>query len=161
MPRLRPVRSALVIATVALTAAATLTGCSSTVSMEPAASANDPACAEVMVRLPDTVGGEQRRWTDAQATASWGDPSTVLMTCGLDTVDASTLPCQSAGGVDWLIDESQAPNYRFVSFGREPAIEVYLDNEVVSSRDVLERIGAVADDALSPTGAVCTDRPTD
>lgn len=53
-----------------ITAAITLTGCSQTVHMEPAKYAEDVRCAEVSVRVPDTLAGERRRWTDAQATAA-------------------------------------------------------------------------------------------
>ncbi|MFV0373014.1 DUF3515 family protein [Microbacterium sp.] len=144
-------------AAIPLALALTMTGCSTTVAMEAAAEANDPSCADVMVRLPDRIAGEDRRWTDAQSTASWGDPSSVLLTCGVPVVGASELPCQSAGGVDWIIDDSDAPRYRFTSFGRSPAIEVYLDYEIVSSRDVLDAIGAKADEVLPVTGAACTD----
>ena len=83
-------------------AAVTLTGCSSTVSMTPAKGANDPACAAVTVRLPDAVDGQQRRWTDAQATGAWQSDdgrTTVLLTCGLEPPAPSMLPCQTAGGV--------------------------------------------------------------
>ncbi len=63
--------------------------------MTPAADANDPVCAEVSVRLPDSVDGEPRRWTDAQATGAWGNPSVVLLTCGVEPPAPSTLACQT------------------------------------------------------------------
>lgn len=126
--------------------------------MTPAKDANDPACAAVMVRLPDSVDGQERRWTDAQATGSWGDPSTVLMTCGLPAAAPSTLPCQTAGGVDWLMDDSEAPNYRFTTFGRTPAVEVYLDYDVVSGARVLGDL-ATAVQQLPTNGQACTERP--
>lgn len=138
-------------------AALALTGCTSTVSMTPAKQANDPACADVMVRLPGAVDGQDRRWTDAQATGSWGDPASVLMTCGVATPGPSTLPCQNVGGVDWLIDDSEAPNYRFTTFGRTPAVEVYLDYDVVSGAQVLGDL-TTAVQQLPTTGAVCTER---
>lgn len=128
--------------------------------MQPAEDANNPACAAVMVLLPDSLDGQDRRWTDAQATASWGSPSTVLFRCGVEVLAASELPCQNAEGVDWLIDDTDAPRYRYTSFGRDPAIEVYLDNEKVSSRDVLTALSAKADGVLPVTGVVCTDRPS-
>jgi len=151
----RPRLSALLLVAAA---ALSLTGCASTVSMTPAKQANDPACAAVMVRLPDSVDGQQRRWTDAQATGSWGDPTTVVLTCGVDAPGPSTLPCQSVGGVDWLIDDSEAPRYRFTTFGRTPAVEVYLDYDVVSGASVL---GALSNAALQlpSDGAVCTEKP--
>ncbi|MEJ1155702.1 DUF3515 family protein [Microbacterium marmarense] len=138
-------------------ALALATGCTTTVPMQPAADSNSPACAEVMVRLPDSVDSQSRRWTDAQATAAWGDPSSVLMTCGVIPPGPSTLPCQTVDGVDWIIDDSEAPRYRVTTFGRTPAVEVYLDNEVVSSATVLERLsGAVAQIPSEGTG--CLER---
>ncbi|MCT9001531.1 DUF3515 domain-containing protein [Microbacterium memoriense] len=139
--------------------AASLTGCSTTVAMTPASESNDPGCAAVTVRLPDSVDGQSRRWTDAQATGAWGTPTTVLLTCGVAAPGPSTLPCQSAGGVDWLIDDSEAPNYRFTSFGRTPAVEVYLDYDVVSARTVLDALGTAVQQ-LPADGSICTERPT-
>ena len=128
----------LLASVLAVTIAATLAGCAGTVSMQPAAGSNDPACADVSVALPGTLDGQARRWTDAQATAAWGDPAAVLLTCGLEPLGPPTLPCQTVNGVDWVIDETDAPKYRVTSFGRVPAVEVYLDNDVVSSADVLD-----------------------
>lgn len=136
-----------------------LTGCAGTVSMQPAEGANSPDCAAVTVRLPAVVDGQPRQWTDAQATGAWGSPSSVLLTCGLETPGPSTLQCETVGGVDWLIDNSEAPLYRFTSFGRTPAVEVFLDYDVVSGRDALAAVSpAVA--LLPETGSVCTPRVT-
>lgn len=136
-----------------------VTGCASTVSMTPADAANDPACAAVIVRLPDSVDGQQRRWTDAQATGSWGTPASVLLTCGVASPGPSTLPCQTFGGVDWLIDDSEGSNYRITSFGRSPAVQVYVDTEVVSGSAVLDALGQAVQQ-LPSSGAECTEKPT-
>jgi hypothetical protein len=141
----------------ATTAAAALAGCASTVSMQPADAANDPACADVSVGLPGTLAGEPRRWTDAQATAAWGDPASVLFTCGLEPLGPTTLPCQTVNGVDWVIDETDAPKYRVTSFGRVPAVEVYLDNDVVASAEVLDALSLVVS-RLPADGSTCVAR---
>jgi Protein of unknown function (DUF3515) len=141
----------------ALTAAAALAGCTSTVSMQPADDANDPACADVSVLLPGSLAGQERRWTDAQATGAWGDPAAVLFTCGLEAPGPSTLPCQTVNGVDWIIDESEAPKYRVRSFGRVPAVEVYLDNDVVASAEVLDALSLIVS-RLPADGSTCLDR---
>lgn len=123
--------------------------------MQPAPQAEDPACAEVVVRLPDAVDGQERRWTDAQATGAWGDPAAVLLTCGLEPPGPTTDRCITIGGVDWLVDESESPRFRLTTYGRMPAAQVYLDNEVVSPNEVLDALaGAVG--TLPRTGA-CTD----
>ena len=130
---------------VATLALITLGGCATTVNLEPAANSNDPGCAEVMVRLPSQLGGLQARYTNAQATAAWGDPAAVLLRCGLEPVEVSTLPCVSAAGIDWLVDDSLAPSYRFISYARFPAIEVVVDSNNASGITSLESIaGAVA-----------------
>jgi hypothetical protein len=152
---LRPTRAAFAAFT--LVAAIALAGCSTTVSMEPAPDANDPACADVTALLPGTLAGEPRRWTDAQATGAWGDPAAVLLTCGVEPIGPTTLPCQTVSGVDWVIDESEAPRYRVTTFGRVPAVEVYLDNDVVSSADVLEDLSLLVS-RLPSDGATCLAR---
>jgi hypothetical protein len=130
---------------VAAMALLTLSGCAATVNLEPAADSNNPGCAEVMVRLPSQLGGLPERYTNAQATAAWGDPAAVLLRCGLEPVEVSTLPCVSAGGIDWLVDDSLAPSYRFISFARFPAVEVVVDSDNASGVTSLEGIaGAVA-----------------
>ena len=134
-----------------------LAGCGATVALDPAPDANDPHCADVTVRLPATVGGQERRWTDAQATGAWGTPATVILTCGVEAPGPSTLPCHTVEGVDWIIDDAEAPHYRITTFGRTPAVEIYLDNDIVPSADVLDRLSRIV--SLLPTdGATCTDR---
>ena len=151
--------ASLAAAATILLAGTLLTGCASTVSLEPAAGANDPACADVIVRLPSSVDGQARRWTDAQATGAWGDPASVIVTCGVPEQGPTTLPCTPVNGVDWVIDDSDAPRYRVTTFGRTPAVEIYLDNDVVSSAQVLDTLSQVVA-VLPENGSVCTDAGT-
>jgi hypothetical protein len=130
--------AALSAAAIALTLS--LSACSPTVSLEPAADANNPGCAEVIVRLPDAVDGQERRTTNAQSTAAWGNPATVILRCGIEPVEISTLPCVTASGVDWLVDESAKPSFRFISFGRDPAVEVIVDSENAVGVNVLDSL---------------------
>ena len=131
-----------------------LTGCTPAVVVEPAASSNDPACAEIMVRLPDEIGELPGRYTTAQATKAWGDPSAVIFRCGIEPVEVSPLPCVTAGEIDWLVDDSAAPNFRFISYGREPAVEVIVDSEAASGISSLEAISAAVS-IIDPI-SVCT-----
>ena len=135
-----------------------LAGCAGTVSLTPADNANDPACAAVSVRLPASVAGQDRRWTDAQSTTAWGSPASIILTCGLTPPGPSTLPCRSLDGIDWLVDESQAADdrYTFTTFGRDPAVQVYLDYTVAGSADVLGSVSRILAAQLPSTGAVCT-----
>ncbi|MCR2811614.1 DUF3515 domain-containing protein [Microbacterium sp. zg.Y1090] len=152
MSRLRP--SAALTAVLGLLL---LTGCgTSSVSLTAAPDANDPLCAEVTVRLPSTVDGADRRWTDAQATAAWGDPTAVILTCGVTPPGPTEARCITIGGVDWIVDESQAPRYRITTYGRTPAVEVFVDNEQVSPNEVLSRFAPYIVDTL-PRERQCTE----
>jgi hypothetical protein len=119
-----------------------LTGCAPTVHLSPAEGANSVACAELMVRLSDKVDGLTRRLTDAQSTAVWGEPAAVIFRCGLPEVTVSKLKCVTEEGVDWLVDDSAAPSYRFITFGRNPASEVIVDSTKAVGVNVLDQIGA-------------------
>ena len=118
-----------------------LAGCAPTVHLSPAEEANSVSCAELMVRLSDEVDGLTRRSTDAQSTAAWGEPAAVIFRCGLPEVTVSSLKCISEEGVDWLVDDSKAPSYRFITFGRNPASEVIVDSKKAVGVNVLDEIG--------------------
>lgn len=120
----------------------TLTGCATTISLDPASDANNPACASVVVRLPDTIDSAQKRETNAQSTAAWGDPASVIFRCGLEPVTISKLACVTASDVDWLVDDSKRPSYRFISFARTPAIEVIVDSKTASGVTVLDELAS-------------------
>jgi hypothetical protein len=118
-----------------------LTGCAATVVMPAAPLANDPGCAEVIVRLPNETDGQAKRTTNSQSTAAWGEPVAITLTCGLEPVMVSALPCITAGDVDWIVDDSDKPNYTFISFGRTPATAVTIDSTKSSGANVLEDLG--------------------
>ena len=118
-----------------------LTGCSATVVMPAAPLANDPGCAEVIVRLPSETDSQAKRTTNSQSTAAWGEPVAITLTCGLEPVMVSALPCITAGDVDWIVDDSAKPNYTFISFGRTPATAVTIDSTKSSGANVLEDLG--------------------
>jgi hypothetical protein len=142
--------SKLITLVTASVLAAALAGCTPTVNIEAAPLANDPGCAEIIVRLPETVGESQKRMTNAQSTAAWGNPAAVLLRCGLEPVEASTLTCVTAGDIDWLVDDSAKPKYRFITFGTKPATEVVVDSEQMAGVTALESLaGAVQNVAAS------------
>ena len=132
-----------------------LSACAATVNLEPAELANDPACAEVSVRYPSEIGELSQRYTNAQATSAWGEPTAIIARCGLEPVEVSELSCVSAGGVDWLVDDSQAPNYRFISFARNPAVEVIVDANKASGVSALEALANAV--SKIPATKVCTE----
>jgi hypothetical protein len=117
-----------------------LGGCTQVVPLPAAEDATNPACADVIVHLPAIVAGLEQRETDAQATSAWGTPAAVVLRCGVPVPDpTATLPCvpDSVGGVDWLIDDSEDPFFTFITYGRDPTIEVRINSETVSGRSAL------------------------
>lgn len=152
----------LAVAAGALVVASALAGCTPTVHLEPAHDANNPACADVSVRLKDvtSISDQERRWTDAQATRAWGpegEDSSIILRCGV-TVPAPTaeLQCVSISGIDWLVDASETPYLRMTTYGRDPAVQVYVNTGVVSSNDVLAS-GIAPAVASIPAERSCTD----
>jgi hypothetical protein len=79
----------------------------------------------------------------------------VLLRCGLEGVEVSALRCVTAGDVDWLVDDSDAPNYRFISYARYPAVEVIVDSENASGVTALESLAQAV--AQIPATKVCTE----
>ena len=132
-----------------------LTGCAPMVALEPAEDANNAECAEIIVRLPDELAGEQIRRVNAQSTGAWGEPVSVILRCGLEPVEVSALPCVTAGEIDWLVDDSNAPSFRFVSFARFPATEVIIDSTKLAGVTVLEQLSSTI--AILPATKRCTE----
>ncbi|CAB4551030.1 MAG: DUF3515 family protein [Actinobacteria bacterium] len=119
-----------------------LTGCAPVVPLEPAEQANNAECAEIIVRLPDELAGLAERRVNAQSTAAWGEPAAVILRCGLEPVEVSPLVCVTASDIDWLVDDSEAPSYRFITYARSPATEVIVDSNVVAGVTVLDELAA-------------------
>lgn len=141
-----PARARRASAALLVTGVLVLAGCAGTVPLDPGPEANDPECAAISVRVPDTIGELERRTTNAQATAAWGEPAAVIYRCGLPEQGPSDLPCFDVDGVDWLLDESNAPRYVFTTYGRSPVTEVIVDVDFVAGADAVR--------ALSPAVSV-------
>jgi len=152
----------LVVAAVLLLGATLLGGCATTVHMEPADDADNPLCADVTVGLNNvsSIADLDRRWTDAQATGAWGEPgndSAVLLRCGVDVpAPTAELQCVSLEGVDWLVDASETPYLRLTTYGRDPAVQLYIDTKTVSSNDVISSRALVGAVTSIPAEGKCT-----
>jgi hypothetical protein len=120
-----------------------LSACAPVVDVAPAKDAANPACAPMMVALPDTMGDAGLRKTNSQATAAWGDPSKVILRCGVNVPGPTTDRCVSVNGVDWVIKEGD-PEWTLTTFGREPATEILMDPDQISSATVLAELSAAA-----------------
>jgi len=141
-----------------------LAACTPTVALEPAADAADPACAAVTVRLPseidegDTVFAA--RETNAQATGAWGDPTVVVLHCGVaQPAPTSDLPCntvvdRTGNSIDWLVDGSADPIFTFTTYDKAPAVSVTIDYDSIGSASVLNAI-SIAVSQLPENGHHC------
>lgn len=119
----------------------TLAACSSPVTIPPAQHAPAAECAEVIVNLPDTLEAQPSRSTSSQSTAAWGDPAVLLFRCGLEMPVASDEVCFEAGGIDWLSLADDEGNYRFISYGRDPAVELIVSADTqLNNRAALEQL---------------------
>lgn len=139
-------RRSVALVTVAVALSSLLAGCSNggTVSVEPAENATDPACASVVLNLPDTIsdGDVQldKRTTSSQATGAWGSPAAVVMRCGVPEPAPSTAQCTTVDDVDWVNVAVDGATYTWVSYGRTPAVEVTLDNNRATAIAALSAI---------------------
>lgn len=124
-------------------AALALTSCSPAVDVPAARDAANPACAPMMVALPEAIGDARLRKTNSQATAAWGDPSLVILRCGVNPPGPTTDRCVSVNGIDWVIREGN-PVWTLTTFGREPATEILMDPEKISSATVLADLAVAA-----------------
>lgn len=148
-------RARLIPAAVVVASALTLAGCAAEVPLTAAPDANNPTCAAVTVRLPNSVAGQAQRETNAQATGAWGTPATVLLHCGVAVPGPTTLPCVEVNGIDWIEDDSAKPLYRYTTFGRSPATEIVVDSRKVSGTSALVDLGTAVG-AIAATDK-CTD----
>ena len=151
-----------VVAAAALAIGAVLlAGCAPAVGLNPPPPhANDPHCADVMVHLPDRLQGQSgtlsRRETDAQSTAAWGDPTAVILGCGVPVPGATALPCILYDDtIYWLRQRDDARKvWHFTTFGRDPALELTVST-AQSPGPILDQLNAAVD-LLPKNGHVCS-----
>ncbi|MET4094677.1 DUF3515 domain-containing protein [Arthrobacter sp. UYCu712] len=141
------------ILAVAAASAAALTACAPVVDVTPAKDSANAACAPMMVSLPDAIGDSKVRKTNSQGTAAWGDPSLVILRCGVNVPGPTTDRCVTVNGVDWVIKEGD-PVWTLTTFGREPATEILMDPNKISSATVLADLSASAAKIKATRGCV-------
>lgn len=129
-----------------------LTGCAPSVEVSAAEDSNNPACAPMMVALPDSLADAPKRTTTSQATAAWGDPSLVILRCGVPAPGPTTDRCVGVNGVDWVIKETP-PTWTLTTYGRVPATEIVLDPNKITSSSVLAELSNAA--AKVPATRAC------
>jgi hypothetical protein len=114
-----------------------LAACTPTIALQPAADATNPACANVIVRLPSAVGTWSIDQTDAQATGAWGNPAVALLRCGVADPGPTTDLCYTVKGIDWIEDSSKKPTYVYTTFGRKPAIQVVINSKATNGQGTI------------------------
>ncbi|WP_422390010.1 DUF3515 family protein [Arthrobacter sp. N1] len=137
---MRALPRAVALLAAAATLLVVLPGCTSVVDVDPAADAANAACADVMIALPPLVAENEQRDTNSQATSAWGDPSRVVLRCGVVVPGPTTDPCVTVNDVDWVVREGD-PAWTATTYGRDPAVEVLFDPEEVASSTVLVELG--------------------
>lgn len=136
-------RRAVVVLVVAGTAVCSA-GCSRPPQVVPADRADAPACQVAASRWPQTVTGRHRVavQTSSPAVAAWGDPA-IIARCGLTSPGPTTDECISVDGIDWIA-RRLGDGMQFVSYGRDPAIEVLVPAAYAPEPLVLGVFGAAA-----------------
>jgi hypothetical protein len=105
------------------TAVIVLSGCSSSVEIEPTSQATSEVCRSVTSAWPDTAGGQARREvSSASAGAAYGDPA-IIARCGVPALAPTTDDCIEVDGMGWVA-QKLSDGTRFTTFGRDPALEV-------------------------------------
>lgn len=137
-----------------------LVGCAHAEVVEPAEYAADPACATVMLAIPEVVGGLEMRATTSQATQAWGEEFPIIARCGVEPPGPTTEQCiaveTSGTSIDWLMREEDDV-WVATTFGRSPALELTVPkiraDEAVG--DVLAELSPAATRAPE-NGLVCS-----
>ncbi|MUN61842.1 DUF3515 family protein [Kocuria sediminis] len=140
--------------------AAVLTGCTPAVTVDPAENAADPGCAPAMLAMPETIGEHEQRETTSQATTAYGEPTAVVVRCGVTPPGPTTDPCSSVNDVDWLIrqggaDGEDGDTWTATTYGRDPAVEVVFDSTAVASSTLLVELGSAVEQI--PADRRCLD----
>ncbi len=125
-------------------AATTLAGCAGRVPVDPAPYAGDPLCAAVVLALPETLDDLPRLLTTSQASVAWGDPANpIVLRCGVEPPGPTTDQCVTADdgqtSVDWVAvpgeaDEQGYADWTFTTYGRSPAVQVFVPSAVTDTR---------------------------
>jgi Protein of unknown function (DUF3515) len=131
-----------------------LSACSGAVEVAPPAHAAH-ACDRADARWPATLAGRDRRAIAPSSpdAAAWGDPA-VIATCGWPAPGPTTEQCVTVDGVDWIVHQL-SDGVRFLTFGRDPALEVLVPHAYAPEPLLLPAFGSAAR-SLPATGHTCS-----
>lgn len=117
---------------------ATTEACTPTIGVPVADHAADPACAGVVLSLPDSLGTDLAKVnTASQATAAWGSRgAAVTLRCGVEVPGPTTEDCVTVDAadtsVDWIVRQDSGGTWTFTTYGRDPAVEVVVPPAVTA-----------------------------
>lgn len=136
----RSLRHAAGIALGTSATAVVLAGCTPTIGVPVADDATNPVCASIVLGVPDELAGLPQVDTDSQATTAWGEAgAAVTLRCGVTPPGpTASVPCltveSSSGDVDWLAAPDDEGTWTFVTYGRDPAVEIQVPPEITEDR---------------------------
>ncbi|MEP6649016.1 MAG: DUF3515 family protein, partial [Lapillicoccus sp.] len=104
---------------------------------------------------PTSVSGRETVTTDPvdPAVRAWGDPA-IVARCGVAAPGPTTDDCLTVNGVDWVATPLR-DGTRFVTYGRDPAIELLVPKTDVPEGSLLPVFTTVAH-ALPENGRHCS-----
>ncbi|MFE2290748.1 DUF3515 family protein [Streptomyces sp. NPDC059452] len=146
MVRVSRARTAVVLVAGALTAGV-LVSCGTDSpgdGVTSAPHAGNAACEKIADRYPDRLGGQELTFSDRPGVAVWGSNAIVLR-CGVELPAPTTDPCANVDGVNWVFreDSSEDGAKTVVTYGRDPAVEAVISDEVVAVDDVLVELSTL------------------
>ncbi|MFJ4969477.1 DUF3515 family protein [Streptomyces sp. NPDC088755] len=149
MVRASRTRKAVVAVTAGALTAGVLVSCGADSPGEGVTSAphaKSAACEDLTDRYPDRLGGQALAFTDRPGVAVWGDDAVVLR-CGVELPAPTIDPCATVDGVDWVFreDRSKDGGKVVVTYGRDPAVEVVVSDDVVAVDDALVSLSALVE----------------
>lgn len=112
-----------------------LTACSvPPVEAKPPALAASAECVDAAKKWPSTVAGLNPYpvTTPSDSVRAWGKrPSdAIIARCGVSSPGPTTDACIDVNGTDWVQTKLGKDGYRYVTYGRTPAIEVLVPSSL-------------------------------
>ncbi|MGW7225679.1 DUF3515 family protein [Streptomyces cyaneofuscatus] len=161
MVRIPRPRRAVLAAAASVLAAGVLASCGADSPGEgvtAAPHAGDAACKQLADRYPDRLGGQDLTFTDRPGVAVWGENGIVLR-CGVELPVPTLDPCATVDGVDWVFreDRSKDGGKVVVTYGRDPAVEVVVSDDVAAVDDVLVDLSALVEPVKTYTKCINLD----
>ncbi|MEW1759564.1 DUF3515 family protein [Streptomyces cyaneofuscatus] len=120
--------------------------------------AGDAACKQLADRYPDRLGGQDLAFTDRPGVAVWGE-NAIALRCGVELPVPTLDPCATVDGVDWVFreDRSKDGGKVVVTYGRDPAVEVVVSDDVAAVDDVLVDLSALVEPVKTYTKCINLD----